>query len=876
MATPETTAKTEGPILGTSSIIAANDSLLNNNLFLSAEPSIRKLSHYISSDPQRLFIERNKTALQDYEKFLKITKNKNTKSKNNKNNFLEHYYKYPYKDNPKLIIGSYNTQILGNNDISVNKKYKVDIIGVDEGLIQLPISLNNEFSKILNVQENINLDNKKDTKDQLTIPNIKNNKKKTISKLKLKNNINNFEMYSTNDIFKKKIKLKKKKKNLSLFDRGEEYISKIGLPKDENGNLNDKKSNFEKMREDFENQNTYKYEIKKLENWDFEHFQKDALKRYISKENISNILKKTDNSQMKWYIDIKNDKKQLKLMSRNKYLKEFFMRIEEEQKAIYLQSISINKKGFNFDIFNNDEKEKDKEIEIDEKKDKSQIKYIQFYKEVMKEKLKIEEMFHSELANCAQDVHLTRIKKKEALVKLYEIMQAKKELYKEEQNVKKLFHRNMERMNEYTDVLNILVKLASDKKKINNNDNNGSIKSPKREKKKSPKKYKFNKISEKLLNTIKFETISNENKIKALKRNSIFVQNANNFLLNEKPKQKFNLEKLDLTAFHEKADLFQLQSDLIAQKNEIETEYNKKMSKIAEMKNDLDFKFKNKKSDIQNLNAYFKKTKSNLNLRIQTLSGYYYQILKKGIDVRKNGLSWVIVKLMELNVYIDKHYLPTFLDEEQMGYILRMGVKIHELSELIKLFQILKERQKILRDKHLEEEMKKEKDIDNNNFVNLIKNNHRKMGNNYMKFIEDIQMKYENVIKICLNENKEEEKINRIKEDLKEQILKSKDDEMELLNEPELYFIPGSLAEFFEKDKRFRIYFDDIFYLNEEINKRRKNILEEKENELKIFRNKYDLDDNLNRRNNKVINNKTISIKNEQIYAALFGNGISL
>jgi hypothetical protein len=301
------------------------------------------------------------------------------------------------------------------------------------------------------------------------------------------------------------------------------------------------------------------------------------------------------------------------------------------------------------------------------------------------------------------------------------------------------------------------------------------------------------------------------------------------------------------------------------------------MVKIAETKNDLDFKFKQTKLEIQNLNAYFRKAKSNLDLRIQTLSGYYYQILKQGIDVRKNGLTWVVVKLMELNSYIDKHYFPSFLDEEQISYILRVGVKIHELNELIKLFQILKEKQKILRDKHIDEEVKKEKEIQNKNFINLIKNNNNKIGNNYTKYIEDIQVKYENVINICLNENREEANINKIKDELKEQILKSKyDDELELLNEPELYFIPGTLAEFFEKDKRFRLYFDDVYYLNDEINKRKKNILEEKKNELSIFRNKYNLDDISIKAKDKIGNKITNSIKNEQIYAALFGNGISL
>ena len=113
---------------------------------------------------------------------------------------------------------------------------------------------------------------------------------------------------------------------------------------------------------------------------------------------------------MKWYIDIKNDKKQLKLMCRNKYLKEFFNKIDKEQTAIYLQNFSINKKGFNFDIFKN---QKNEENEIkNESKGGMQIRQIEFYKEVMKEKLKLEKMFHSELTQCAEDVHNSRIKKK--------------------------------------------------------------------------------------------------------------------------------------------------------------------------------------------------------------------------------------------------------------------------------------------------------------------------------------------------------------------------------------------------------------------------------------------------------------------------------
>ena len=47
-------------------------------------------------------------------------------------------------------------------------------------------------------------------------------------------------------------------------------------------------------------------------------------------------------------------------MCRNKHLKEFFSRIEKEQKAIFLQSFSVNKKVFNFDIFKNEKNEPQK------------------------------------------------------------------------------------------------------------------------------------------------------------------------------------------------------------------------------------------------------------------------------------------------------------------------------------------------------------------------------------------------------------------------------------------------------------------------------------------------------------------------------------
>ena len=192
MVTPETTAKTEGPTLGTSSILGANDSLLNNtstykkNNTLTNEQPVKKLSNYISRDINKIFLEKNKSALQDYEKFLKVIKRNNTISKKRKNNFIDHYYKSPYKENPKLIIASYNTKILGNNEVPINKKYKVDIVGVDEGYIHLPPFNHNEFGRILSEQDNYDYDENKNINENLEIPKINNNNSKNKKIIKIK------------------------------------------------------------------------------------------------------------------------------------------------------------------------------------------------------------------------------------------------------------------------------------------------------------------------------------------------------------------------------------------------------------------------------------------------------------------------------------------------------------------------------------------------------------------------------------------------------------------------------------------------------------------------------------------------------------------
>ena len=65
---------------------------------------------------------------------------------------------------------------------------------------------------------------------------------------------------------------------------------------------------------------------------------------------------------------------------------------------------------------------------------------------------------------------------------------------------------------------------------------------------------------------------------------------------------------------------------------------------------------------------------------------YYLNLLKKGNDTRTEGLSWIVQRLMELNIQVDSSMFPGFLDQEQIEYI----IQISKLSfELVQLKQIL-------------------------------------------------------------------------------------------------------------------------------------------------------------------------------------------
>ena len=789
------------------------------------------LTDLISTDKSKLYLENNKRALICFEEFIKLQTNKN---KNNNNNKLSLYLLNingfsnleKYKKNPILILKSYGKNIIDKK----KKKFKSQTLGVDEGLITLP---KNDFD--INLFDNLkNTDSSRLLFSNLDLKNVKDTNNYDLLNKALFKTLTNVPKKNNNNISLSARSFSHKKNRIKITDleRGRELISKSKIGTKRN-NAEIFFTKMKKLKEDFDQQLKYNFELRKLNNWEFSNLSKNKkanLNKTFSKNKIMNFnnLNEEESSNMGWLLNIRNDKEKLKVVSRIKQLNDFFIGFGKEQDAFFMQAMNKDKKGFIFDAFG-----KSKEEIGDNKASESEIKSgVHFYREVMKVKTKREDMFKSEVSECAEKLWKEKLAKQNNIISSFNLLNELEELKKKE-----------------SDLFNELTLNAKNQIHVS-------------------------KMKEK-------ERIKNEKKVNEEKPKK--NNNSNNILFHrENRDSRESQDKKDSSEFGESIDKKMSKRNIMLKIQMDNEKILKKLSDLKKGKMLIEEKLKKNHILLNEIQIRLKKAKVNYTEKVQMLSEYYYQILKKGIDVRRTGLSWVVVKLMELNSFIDKNHFPSFLNDSEINYLMRIGIKTFELNELVKLFQLLKIRQKKLRERHVQEDKQRENQIKEEQFNKLKeanKGNKYNIGNDYVEYMEEIQRKYEHEINACLNEKTEENDINQISEKFKKQILSMHDeniDNIQMSKLYELYFIPGSLAQYFSKDKIFRQYFDDIFYLNEEINKRRKELKEEKEKEYKKYR-------NLNIINNyvKILQGNETSkyqrvSEQDKIMAALFGNDISV
>lgn len=113
-------------------------------------------------------------------------------------------------------------------------------------------------------------------------------------------------------------------------------------------------------------------------------------------------------------------------------------------------------------------------------------------------------------------------------------------------------------------------------------------------------------------------------------------------------------------------------------------------------------KIQEKKVIMKSIEDELRELKINMNNLLDDQRKYFIEILKKGIDSRREGLCWVVKKLIELNTQIEYCMFPRFLDHSQIDYLLRISYKEIECYQLKLIFKALKKSQKKLKkDKNL-------------------------------------------------------------------------------------------------------------------------------------------------------------------------------
>ena len=128
--------------------------------------------------------------------------------------------------------------------------------------------------------------------------------------------------------------------------------------------------------------------------------------------------------------------------------------------------------------------------------------------------------------------------------------------------------------------------------------------------------------------------------------------------------------------------------DFIIKTLQIQQQEKKKKEKelIIEQKQNQIEAVNNIKNQVNGVETLLKEKKAILKEKITKLSNYYHQKLYEGLDVRQEGLSWIIKAIWNLGENIKMSYFPNFLDNLAINYLFKIAhkqVQINNIKEKI-------------------------------------------------------------------------------------------------------------------------------------------------------------------------------------------------
>ena len=330
-----------------------------------------------------------------------------------------------------------------------------------------------------------------------------------------------------------------------------------------------------------------------------------------------------------------------------------------------------------------------------------------------------------------------------------------------------------------------------------------------------------------------------------------YIEYVNKMKEYKKKKLIYNVDDEKMNKYKEYLALYE----------EIDKEIKKYEKKYNIVKDDLEPLINEITMKVDALNDEIHKSKYLFNELKEAQIQYYLEKLKKGLDTRNEGLTWIVKQLMELKYKIEPNLFPNFLDQEQIQYIIKMsqlGFESNQLKYILKTLQ----------DKNSEIYKKSKYD---NNYIKKSREEIFKETKNNKCLVEDIN--FEINFKDCFKEMIEEKgeinkkitelqenfskkegispiieykienkKLNLIAQKIKNKMniyANTKDNKMfEKEQKSRDYLIRYIFGESIEKENK---YFKNIFALKERIKKLDNIIIKLKKDEYVIFQEKIKL-----------------------------------
>ena len=126
-----------------------------------------------------------------------------------------------------------------------------------------------------------------------------------------------------------------------------------------------------------------------------------------------------------------------------------------------------------------------------------------------------------------------------------------------------------------------------------------------------------------------------------------------------------------------------LNVEMLRKQKNLKNEYIEKIQNYNNEKINLENEIK----IINNEIIYYKQVNDEL---LREYKFYFMDILKKGTDIRKDGLLWVVKNLIELQINLEYQHFPKYLTHEQIDYLKNLAYISLEENELRIIISILK------------------------------------------------------------------------------------------------------------------------------------------------------------------------------------------